>query len=96
MFLHFLATYSKKNKVIFIKIEPYVENSRLQMINDRSITHFELQISKHPLFPNWTQILDLSKSEEELLKSFHSKTRYNIRLAEKKGVIVKRCQTKAV
>lgn len=87
--LHFLATYSKKNKVIFIKIEPYVEKSRLQMINDRSITHFELQISKHPLFPNWTQILDLSKSEEELLKSFHSKTRYNIRLAEKKGVIVK-------
>jgi len=81
--LDFLYDYGKKNKIIFIKIEPYMEKSKLQMINNK------LQISKHPLFPSWTQILDLKKSEDELLKSFHSKTRYNIRLAEKKGVVIK-------
>ncbi len=78
-----LYEFGKKNKVIFIKIEPYEERSKLQF-KDQKL--FE---SKHPLFPAWTQTLDLNKSDDELLKSFHSKTRYNIRLAEKKGVIVR-------
>ena len=87
--LNELYDYGKKNRVIFIKTEPYVEKSKFQISNLKSISNFKFQISKHPLFPEWTQILDLTKSEDELLKSFHHKTRYNIRLAEKKGVVVK-------
>ncbi|MEK7177806.1 MAG: peptidoglycan bridge formation glycyltransferase FemA/FemB family protein [Patescibacteria group bacterium] len=81
--LNFLSDYCKKNKIIFVKIEPDVEKSKLRT------TNYELRTSPHPLFPSWTQILDLNKTEDELLKSFHSKTRYNIRLAEKKGVVIK-------
>ncbi|MBN2510920.1 MAG: peptidoglycan bridge formation glycyltransferase FemA/FemB family protein [Spirochaetales bacterium] len=40
--------------------------------------------------PPDTVIIDLTKSDEELLSGMKKKTRYNIRLAEKKGVTVKR------
>jgi len=85
--LNELYEYGKKNKVIFIKIEPYVEKSKFHPASGG--TNFKLIRSAHPLFPSWTQILDLTKSEEEFLKNMHPKTRYNIRLAEKKGVVVK-------
>jgi lipid II:glycine glycyltransferase (peptidoglycan interpeptide bridge formation enzyme) len=83
--LDFLYDYGKKNNIIFIKIEPYEEISNINPPAGGQ----KLIKSKHPLFPKWTQTLDLNKSEDELLKSFHSKTRYNLRLAEKKGVVVK-------
>ncbi|MFA5359161.1 MAG: peptidoglycan bridge formation glycyltransferase FemA/FemB family protein [Patescibacteria group bacterium] len=42
-----------------------------------------------PVQPKTTLVLDLTKSEDDILNSFHQKTRYNIRLAEKHGVTVR-------
>lgn len=81
--LTFLNDYGKKNKIIFIKIEPYLFN------NSTRKQYNNLIPSPHPLFPKWTQIIDLTKSEEEMLKGMHPKTRYNIRLAQKKAVEIK-------
>lgn len=72
----------KKENCIFIQIEPNIEKTNVKY------NFKNLYYSAHPLFTNYTFILDLTKSEEELLKNMHPKTRYNIRLAEKKGVIV--------
>jgi peptidoglycan pentaglycine glycine transferase (the first glycine) len=38
--------------------------------------------------PPATVILDLNKSADEMLASMHQKTRYNIRLAEKKDIVI--------
>lgn len=87
--LETLATLGKKKNAIFIQLEPNIlsNNVTMQQCNN-------LRTSHHPLFTKYTFVLDLAKSEEELLKSMHSKTRYNMRLAQKHGVVIKEDNSK--
>ena len=80
--LNELIQTGKTNKLSFIQLEPNVEigNWKLEIGNSG------LRPAFHPLFTKYTFIIDLTKNEDELLKNMHQKTRYNIRLAEKKGV----------
>lgn len=81
--IDFLIDYGKKNNFIFFKIEPYLKVNDLKEF-DKRLIH-----SKNPLFPKWSMFLNLDKDEDALLKDLKPKTRYNIRLAKKKGVVVK-------
>ena len=72
---------AKKEKCIFLRFEP---------LNQLRITNYELRITKTiDIQPSKTLILSISKPEEELLKQMHQKTRYNIKLSDKKGVEVR-------
>ncbi len=84
----FMKALGAKHNLIFVKFEPDVSFDEYQKKNNRLLTS-----SPHPLFPAWTQILDLTKSEEELMKNMKSKTRYNIRYAQKNGVTVREQST---
>ncbi len=79
-----LTQIGKEYNCAFIKVEPHIPASAPLYSVYPNFMH-----SPKPLFTKYNFVLDLTPSEEELLKSMHSKTRYNIRLAEKKGVIVK-------
>jgi len=83
-----LIQIGKEQNCAFIKIEP---NVILNPKGEGSLTNVSdnFHISPKPLFTKYNFVLDLTKSEEELLKSMHSKTRYNIRVAQKHGVTVK-------
>jgi len=80
-----LMKLGENEKCIFIQIEPNVETSNNLKLK---IKNLGLVPSAHPLFTKYNFILDLTKSEEELLKNMSQKTRYNIRLSERKGVRV--------
>ena len=85
-----LSKIGKENKTIFIQIEPNLrisERKKFETLIKK--TSFLIRPSARPLFTKYTFILDLSKTEEELLKNMHSKTRYNIKVAQKHNVIIK-------
>ncbi|MFZ5845531.1 MAG: lipid II:glycine glycyltransferase FemX [Patescibacteria group bacterium] len=82
--LETLETLGKQKNAIFIQLEPNV--TKLSAI---SYQLSALKPSYRPLFPKHTFLLDLTKSEDELLHAMQPKTRYNIRLAQKHGVVIK-------
>ena len=99
--LNDLQAFAKKQGAIFLKIDPDivlgrgVPNSEGEVIEDNGqATSAELSrrgwvySSDQIQFRN-TVLIDLSATEEEMLARMKPKTRYNIRLSEKKGVSVR-------
>jgi lipid II:glycine glycyltransferase (peptidoglycan interpeptide bridge formation enzyme) len=78
-----LKKIGRKEKCIFIQLEPNIEKG--QGIQ-KKIKQLKLLPSAHPLFTPFTFQLNLTENEEDLLKNMHSKTRYNIKVAQKHGV----------
>lgn len=83
-----LTQIGKENNCIFIQLEPNV-TTKQEKNGKQKMKDLGLQSAAHPLFTKYTFVLDLTKSEEELLKDMHPKARYNIKVAKKHGVIVK-------
>ena len=82
-----LKKVASENKCIFIKCEPKVEVKGESDKLKAKLTEMGF-VPGRPLFTKYNFVLDVSKSEEELLSSFKQKTRYNIKVAQKRGVNV--------
>jgi lipid II:glycine glycyltransferase (peptidoglycan interpeptide bridge formation enzyme) len=96
-----LQSYAKRQGAIFLKMDPDVVLGRGLPQTEGDVVDFNGQVIKGLLqrrgwqyssdqiqFRN-TVLIDLAPSEEEMLMRMKQKTRYNIRLAEKKGVTVR-------
>lgn len=96
--LSVLREVGAKHNALFIKLEPNVSHELdVAEATDR-ITKFLLEhqaVPGRPLFTKYTFQLDLTQSEEQLQEGLHSKTRYNINLARRKGVQIYENTSKA-
>lgn len=80
-----LKKIAKEKNIVFVRMEPNVQKSS-DLIG---ILKSEGAVPGRKIFTPTTFWIDLTPTEENLMKSFSSKTRYNIRLAQKHGVKVK-------
>ncbi len=75
---------ARNENLIFVKLDvPHAPSSyQLQTTNYKLVTG-------KPVFAQSTILVDLTKPDEELLANMHEKTRYNLRLAQRKGLVVR-------
>ena len=85
---------AQKYKAIVYKAEPDILSSDEEF--RKVVTNLGYKIKddarnfREEIQPRYVFRLDIKgKTEEEIFSGFHSKTRYNVRLATKKGVVVK-------
>lgn len=83
-----LRKIALKYNCLFIKVEPMVERLKVSDEMRRELKENGLVLGR-PLFTKYNFVLDLDQDEDELLANMKSKTRYNVRLAKRRGVRVK-------
>lgn len=83
IFLEKIQKIAKDRNAIFLRLE-ILDEKRAEIIEklkkEKFIKSFE------ELQPEWRQIIDISKSEEEILAQMKPKGRYNIKVSQKHGV----------
>lgn len=80
-FIKYLKDLARQEKAIFVKIEP-LSDVVMELLHVKGMRRSSRQIQ-----PYKSVVLDLEFTEEELLAKMHQKTRYNIKVAEKHGII---------
>jgi peptidoglycan pentaglycine glycine transferase (the first glycine) len=80
-----LFVLAKEKNIGWVRVEPESEDI-LKLIQENLPNGIKMKKSSVNMQPKEILVMDIAGSEEDILAQMKSKTRYNIRLAEKKGV----------
>ncbi|MEO5951624.1 MAG: peptidoglycan bridge formation glycyltransferase FemA/FemB family protein [Chloroflexia bacterium] len=85
---------SRKRGAIFLKVEPDIalDGTITKSVVDHKMATLGFRPSGR-LQPARTWVLDIGGKEDDLLKGMKPKTRYNLRLAGRRGVVVRRAES---
>lgn len=78
----------KEQRAIFLKVEPDIWERDSDALQGWQPT-LGLRLSPHEIQPARTLLVDLQGTEDQILARMKQKTRYNIRLARRKGVVIR-------
>lgn len=88
---------ARQHGAIFLKIDPDIQASDNRFREYLLRSGFRKTVTAEGfegVQPTYVFRLDIDKDEEELLSQMSSKTRYNLRLAQRKGVVVREAESK--
>ncbi|KKU12043.1 MAG: Methicillin resistance protein [Parcubacteria group bacterium GW2011_GWC2_45_7] len=77
-----INSVAQRERAIFWRLEPLFNQQILH-------STFYILHSIRPIQPKQTLVIGLTQTEDELMSAMHEKTRYNIRLATRKGIEVR-------
>jgi lipid II:glycine glycyltransferase (peptidoglycan interpeptide bridge formation enzyme) len=86
-FWHEVSEVCKQKKAIFLKVEPFVWQEDVEELDNLNL-EASFKLVTDTVQPPSTIVIDLRDDEDVILARMKQKTRYNIRLAERKGVEV--------
>lgn len=85
-----LALIAKKEEALFLRIDPEILQETLE---NSFFEKHGFRKSRKQIQPKSTAIVTLDVSEEELLRRMKPKTRYNIKLAQRKDLDIIHCES---
>ncbi|MBL7995827.1 peptidoglycan bridge formation glycyltransferase FemA/FemB family protein [bacterium] len=81
-----ISELAKKENAFVFRCDPEISENETEFV--KNLRACGLRYNPENIQPRGTIILDVRPDADTLLKSFHHKTRYNIKLSEKKGVTI--------
>ncbi|MBF7081447.1 peptidoglycan bridge formation glycyltransferase FemA/FemB family protein [Desulfallas sp. Bu1-1] len=91
-FVENIKQVARQHKALMLKIDPYVkatEKHAVDALLGAGFVQKPQTLNFEGIQPRFVAHLDITGDLDEIMMGFHQKTRYNIRLAQRKGVTVR-------